>query len=136
MVACPAPHAALAGYIERLERRKVRVRLIGIDPGIRLLFSGHAADGYRCSMSSCESDTFAGLEAQSTKLKRLRELIPQPRLPRVRRCDAGVFANYAATVLSSLPSILKLYGHEDLAHAKLTVRDVNGFCRRSRAALA
>ena len=93
-----------------------------VDPGIRLRFSAHATDGYRCSMSSGEFDSLAGLEAQRAKQRHHRERCHLPRLPRVRRCATAVLAHYIASVLGSLASFLNVYGHEDLAHAKFTVR--------------
>ena len=73
-------------------------------------------------MSSGEFDSLAGLEAQRAKQRHHQDGCHLPRLPRVRRCATAVLANYVASVLGCLSSFLDVYGHEDLAHAKFTVR--------------
>ena len=120
------------GIIAKVSKR-VRVRIVGVDPGIRNVFAAHDTNGHRTSMSSGEFDALAHLEALRTKTAAHVQRACLPRLPRVCRCSTGVLANYEATVLRRLSSFLGVYGHEDLAQAKLTVR---GPGARSRAGVA
>ena len=74
-------------------------------------------------MASGEFDTLAGLEVQRAKQRRHRDRCHLPRLPRVRRCSTAALAQYVHVVMGSWQLFLKVYGHEDLAHARFTVRD-------------
>jgi hypothetical protein len=100
----------------------VRVCTTGVDPGVRQVYAGLATDGYRCSMSGGEFQSIAHLQDRRSKTAMLVFQAAFPRLPRVCRCLTDVVGSDKGTMLNDLAAFWGVYGHESLAHAKLTVR--------------
>ena len=118
------PHAA--EFLKANE--KVRVRIVGLDPGICNLFFAISLNGERFRYSLGEYRAHAKSEAYASRTAAwVRAAVPAlPQLPAVRRPYLSIRRAYSDVVLKNLDQLLNFYGSSKFRHASLNVRNAPG----------
>ena len=113
---------AAAAPVELLNNHPgARLRIIGIDPGIRTIFSGRSDDGSKCRMTLGEYRALAGLSKfQAASARWVREA-GLPTLPAIRRPCAWCAIYYMLILLPDLDRFQAEYGSVRRRRWALTV---------------
>ena len=100
----------------------MRIRILGLDPGIRNLFFAFGVDGTRLRYSLGEYRSHAKLEAHEARTRAWAQAASLPELPEVRRPFFSVRHVYTQALLKNLDTLTTFYGAHRFRHAKLNVR--------------
>ena len=105
----------------------VRLRIIGVDPGVRNIVVAYSTDGDICKMSLGEYHSLAKSIAFEQQLEAIQKSHPAlPDLPRIRSPHVADVVAYAQAVAHNLQAFKAVYGDRRLRQARLTVRRFRG----------
>ena len=99
----------------------VRLRIIGVDPGVRNVYVAYSSDGNIITMSLGEYHSLAKTATYGQRLQAVLAKHPVPDLPVVRSPRVADTIAYAAAVAANLDVLQAAYGDRRLREARLTV---------------
>ena len=99
----------------------VRLRIVGVDPGIRSIFVAYGLDGTKVSLTLGEYASLARTSAFAHVVSSAALKAALPDLPCVRRPGVATTLAYANALLTTLDRFQAVYGSERVLRARLSV---------------
>ena len=100
----------------------VRLRIVGVDPGVRNVYVAYTSDGRVLRMGLGEYTSLAKAVAYDQRLAAVLKDANLPRLPAVRSPHVADVIAYASAVAAGFERLQRVYGDRRLRQARLTVR--------------